>query len=83
MSYHMIFYYMYQLVCIVYHYLCKINFHACYQEFSITFKREGFRFRMKIVHVHWPRVSSSEGLFLATNGALRLQGKYQIRRPGM
>lgn len=38
---------------------------------------------MKIVHVHWPKVSSGDGIFVARNGALRLQGKYQLRRPGM
>lgn len=38
---------------------------------------------MKIVHVHWPRVSTGDGMYLARNGALRLQGKYQLRRPGL
>lgn len=40
-------------------------------------------FRMKIVHVHWPKVSNNGGLFLANNGALRLKGKYLIQRPGV
>ena len=42
-----------------------------------------FSYRMKIVQVHWPKVSSVDGLFVATNGALRLQGKYQLHRPGV
>lgn len=40
-------------------------------------------YEMKIVHVHWPKVSSADGIYLARNGALRLQGKYQLRRPGL
>lgn len=43
-----------------------------------------YRFtEMKIVHVHWPKVSNNGGLFLASNGALRLKGKYLIQRPGV
>lgn len=38
---------------------------------------------MKIVHVHWPKVTTVDGLFMANNGALRLQGKYEIHRPGV
>jgi len=42
-----------------------------------------FPARMKIVHVHWPKVTTVDGLFMANNGALRLQGKYEIHRPGV
>ncbi|KAL4240608.1 hypothetical protein ACF0H5_001399 [Mactra antiquata] len=38
---------------------------------------------MKIVHVHWPKVSNVDGLFVANNGALRLIGKYLLHRPGV
>ncbi|XP_052786236.1 uncharacterized protein LOC128221673 [Mya arenaria] len=38
---------------------------------------------MRIVHVHWPKVNTVDGLFTATNGALRLQGKYEIHRQGV
>ncbi|XP_052263665.1 uncharacterized protein LOC127866876 isoform X2 [Dreissena polymorpha] len=41
------------------------------------------RSRMRIVHVHWPRVSTVDGLFMANNGALRLEGKYELHRPGV
>lgn len=38
---------------------------------------------MRIVQVHWPKVTNTGGLFIANNGALRLHGKYHIQRPGM
>ncbi|XP_045212945.2 uncharacterized protein LOC123563885 [Mercenaria mercenaria] len=43
-----------------------------------------YRFtEMRIVHVHWPKVTNSGALFIANNGALRLHGKYHIQRPGV
>ncbi|WAQ96735.1 hypothetical protein MAR_029425 [Mya arenaria] len=37
---------------------------------------------MRIVHVHWPKVNTVDGLFTATNGALRLQGKLGYHKVG-
>lgn len=43
-----------------------------------------YRFaEMKIAQVHWPKVSSDGGFFVASNGALRLQGTYELHRPGV
>ncbi|KAK3575848.1 hypothetical protein CHS0354_008030 [Potamilus streckersoni] len=37
---------------------------------------------MRIVQVHWPRVSNISGKFLASDGALRIEGQYQLHKPG-
>ncbi|XP_060598973.1 uncharacterized protein LOC132752632 isoform X2 [Ruditapes philippinarum] len=43
-----------------------------------------YRFtEMRIVHVHWPKVTNTGKLFIANNGALRLHGNYNIQRPGV